>query len=409
MINMQTTAVFERQNKSLSNIAMLLLALLPMLHWYDIGLPIGLGEFLLTLLMILAIGLGQFKLSAYPKIFYVVWIYVAINWYCYDFYPDWKGILPGGVVFFIFAINVGVGIILFNMDVLRKYMRWIVIVAIVIFWFQFAMLHLGGTGHCFVPNLTGHFLYEDLTYPELVAKQLRSARPCAFFIEKSYMAYYMVIYLCIEFFHGNTKDILFSKLAIAIIVTLIMLQSGSGMVGMALLIVAKVLTFYWNKKTVRYLALLLAIPVLLFFFKLYVSTDIGFAMLDRQTELSTEGTSGYTRIVEGYLYYSSLNDVQKLFGTSYADLNNLTYLSYSNRNFSLNGIQYPLIQLGIVGLILWLLFYIYVFRKTSICGKMCVLVYIVLSALEVTYLGSYMVMLTIIPCSVLYKDRINAR
>ena len=129
----------------------------------------------------------------------------------------------------------------------------------------------------------------------------------------------------------------------------------------------------------------------------YMGTEIGAAMFERQSELSDESTSGFTRVVHGYIFFESLDPFQQLFGTSIQKLNDLTYLSYADRRFSLNGIQYPLIQLGIVGLLLWILFYIIVLLKVPSYAKLCVLTFFVLSSIEVTYLGSYMMLLTIIP------------
>lgn len=402
---MHNSIVKNSQSWRFCKMTMFLLALFPLLHWYDIGLPLGLGDFLLLLVAILAIGMGRFQQKAYPKLFFLVWLYIAINWYHYNFYPDWKGILPGGIVFFIFALNVGVGITNFDINLLRKYMRWIVILAVVIFFFQFIVLHLNGKTFCFVPNLTGHFIYENYSYSELAAKHINGFKPCAFFIEKSYMAYYLVIYLCLELFQEKFKEFLFSKLSIIIIVTLVLLQSGSGVVGLTIPVVAKFLTYYWQKKKLRYIILLLSLLLFTFIFYLFVATDIGASMLSRQEELYTEGTSGFSRIMYGYMFYDNLDPIQKIIGTSVSNINNLTYLSYQDSKFPLNGIQSPLIQLGTIGLLLWIIFYVSVFFKTNACGRICVLVFFIFSAIEVTYLGSYMTILTIIPCSILYNKK----
>ena len=102
---------------SLNGVAMLLLALFPILHWYDIGLPIGFGDALMIMLSIVAITLQKFTLRSYPWFFLLVWTYIALIWYYYNITPDWKTLLPGGIVFFVFAINMGTGISLFNMDI----------------------------------------------------------------------------------------------------------------------------------------------------------------------------------------------------------------------------------------------------------------------------------------------------
>ena len=84
----------------------------------------------------------------------------------------------------------------------------------------------------FVPNLTGSFTYEDLSYAELVKRHLSGIKPCAFFLEKSYMAYYLVMYLCLELFYGKGKEVLYTRFSLIIVFVLLILQSGSGLLGM---------------------------------------------------------------------------------------------------------------------------------------------------------------------------------
>lgn len=393
----------SKSNNTLSRIAMAVFALLPMLHWYDVGLPIGLGDVLIGIVSIITIVSGKFNIKAYPHAFFIVWIYIVINWYYYNAYPDLKGILPGGMVFFLFALNVGSGIVLFDIKYLSLYMRWITVVAICIFLYQFFELNLFGNRYCFVPNFTGHFLYQDLSYDQLQSIHLSSDYPCAFFLEKSYMAYYLVIYLCIELFYIQNKNILFSPIAICIIFTLLILKSGSGLLGMIIPVGAKLLSFYRDKSFSRYFLLIISIPVIVLFVYIYISTELGNSMLSRQDEIYTEGTSGFQRVVYGYSFFDNLSLKNKLFGTPISEINDLIYLSYYDTRFALNGIQTPLMQLGIIGLLLWLIFYINIYVKTSILGRVCILVLLLMSLIEVTYLGAYMTLLTVIPCSIVYK------
>lgn len=385
--------------KVLSKLLMFLLALLPLLHWYDIGLPIGLGDVLMLSVSIVAAGLGLFRIRSFPITFIIVWIYISLNWYYFNVGSDLKSYLPGGIVFFLFVVNVGIGISLFKIEYLQKYMRYIVLASIFIFFFQFLSLHIAGMHFCFVPKITDCFLYENLTYEQIAARHLSGIKPCAFFLEKSYMAYYLIIYLCLELFNETNRKYLYTRFSIIIIVTLLLLQSGSGLVGMAILVILKFLTYYSGKKTIKYIMPILSIPIFGALMYLYVGTDIGASMLDRQAEIKTEGTSGYYRIMHGYIFYDSLSSIEQVFGISVADINNLTYLSYADEKFPLNGIQAPLIQLGVIGLILWIIFYISLMFRTNLCGKMSICILFVLSTLEVTYLGSYMTILTVIACS----------
>lgn len=397
----------KQSSSGLCAAAMVLLALNPLLHWYDIGLPIGFGDVLLILLSMVAIGLQKFKLRAYPKMFLLLWAYIAIVWYYYNISADWKSFIPGGVIFFIFAIDLGMGISLFNLEKLKNCMKWVTILAIILFLFQFSMQELTGEHFCFVPNLTGHFTYEDLKYGEVLKRHLASERPCAFFLEKSYMAYYLVMYLCLELFTGKGKEKLLTPLSIVIILTLLLLRSGSGLVGMVIPLLIKIFSYYWHKKGVGIIMLILSIPIVILAVYMYVRTDIGASMLERQDEITTQGTSGFTRVAYGYIFYEQLAPLQKLIGTSMADINDLIYISHSDRKFALNGIQSILVSLGAIGLALWGLFYVKVMRATTLCGIMCVCVYIVLSAVEVTYLGPYMLLLTVVACAEIANKKLK--
>lgn len=378
---------------------MLLLALFPLLHWYNIGLPVGLGEFLMLLVAIVAFATGRIRYKAIPKSFLIVFAYVAVSWYWQNSNFSVLGLLPGGPVFFFFLITILAGVSLVNIEYLKKYMRIIVVVSIILFLFQFVVLHTTGTRFCFVPNLTGSFTYEDLSYAELVKRHLSGIKPCAFFLEKSYMAYYLVMYLCLELFYGKGKEVLYTRFSLIIVFVLLILQSGSGLLGMFVPIAIKILSYFWEKRNMRTIMLITIIPLFIALIYLYVGTEIGAAMLERQSEITTEGTSGFARMTYGYMFFESLDPQQQIFGTSVAEINDLVYMSYNDRRFSLNGIQYPLVQLGIVGLLIWLFFYFKLFKAGNLCGKSSILVYLLLSSLEVVYLGPYMALLTIIACS----------
>lgn len=387
------------KDKQYNKAAMLLLALYPMLHWYNINLPVGLGEMLIAVFAVFAFAKGKVDLSLFPKTFIIVISYISIMWFINNDHLSMYNLLPGGPVFFFFLVTMIVGLSLFDFDSLKKYMKCIVILSIIIFWIQFLLLHTISVKLCFVPNLTGSFLYEDFSYQELVTRHLNSGNPCAIFLEKSYMAYYLVIYLCIELFYGENRTRFFSKLSLLIIITLIFLRSGSGLIGMSIPVIIKYISYYWEKKTLRYLMLVVSVPFFSSLVYIYLGTEIGAAMFERQSELTTDGTSGFHRVAYGYMFLEGLSQRQYLFGTSISDINNITYLSYSDSNFPLNGIQAPLMQLGIVGLSIWIIFYLYTFVRTTLCGKMCIVVFLILSSIEVIYLGSYMSQLTIIACS----------
>ena len=128
-------------------------------------------------------------------------------------------------------------------------------------------------------------------------------------------------------------------------------------------------------------------------------------MLSRTEELSDEGTSGYARVVNGYMMFDQLTPEQKVFGISDAR----ERFGYEKKSgafvFYVNGVQSILLNLGYIGILLYFLFYANVFHKVGLTSRMCVVVLLVMSLLEANYLNSYMMLLTIIPCAEAYLKR----
>lgn len=390
----------------LSQISMLILALAPILAWYDIHFPVGMGYMLVLFLSAFVIVRNRFRVSVMPKAFWLMFVYVCMMWTYNNHFAIWTVFPPGGWLFFMFALAVVGGTISFSQKYLKKYMRIVLFVAIALFWVQFVlMITTGSHQYCFVPPLTGSFTYEGMSYAELVAHQLKGERPCSIFIEPSYMAYYSLAYLTLEWFCSEIKNKLFTKEVMLILITLLALRSGSGMVGVAILFAGKMFCMFWNASIGRRITmLLLLIPFIVGFFFVYQSTEAGQAMLSRSSELSTENTSGYSRVVAGYMMFDSMSPNDKIwgipnprevFGMERAD--GRTY-------FYINGVQTILISLGYIGTIIYLLFYINLFRKVSLQSRMSIIMLLVMGLLESNYLNAYMMLFTIIPCGEYYLN-----
>lgn len=394
----------KESGQLMKKLSMGLLALLPILAWYAIPFPVGLGYAMVLFLSVYTIVLRQFKINIFPSTFWIVCVYVCFIWsYRHDM-ELWTLFPPGGWIFFIFLLAIVWGVLTFDLQLLRKYMRWVVLTAAVLFWIQFGLkLLYGANVICFVPNLTGSFTYEGLSYTELVARQLKGSRPCSIFLEPSYMAYYFVTYLGIAWFGGKLKEKWYSKEIIFIIVTLLALQSGSGMVALAILIGVKIFKIYWTASIRRRLTLLITVlPVIGLSIYFYTESEMGQKMLSRSQELSTEQTSGYDRVVGGYVMFDHLQKDQQIFGISDARDIFGTEKSDGNKRFYVNGFQMMLLTFGYVGTGLYLLFYISLFRKVELYARISIIILLVMSLLESNYLNAYMMLLTIIPCADYY-------
>lgn len=387
-----------------SKVSMLIFALSPILAWYDIHFPVGLGYMLILFLSAFLILRNKFKVFVLPKFFWLLFSYVCIMWAYNNHFEFWTLFPPGGWLFFMFVLAVIGGTLSFNMNLLKKYMRIVLLIAIALFWIQFIMIQTTGSPqYCFVPNLTGKFTYEGFSYADLAAHQLEGTRPCSIFLEPSYMAYYCITYLVLEWFGYQFKQKLFTKDVILILVTLIALRSGSGLVGVAILFSAKMLNMFWNANIGRRITMLVVlIPLVAASFYIYLNTDSGEAMLSRSSEFSTEHTSGYARVVAGYLKFDSLSPNDKITGIPNArDVFGFEH-SDGRTVFYINGVQTILISLGYIGAFVYLLFYIGLFRKVSLQSRMSIIMLLTMGLLESNYLNVYMMLFTIIPCGEYY-------
>ena len=391
----------------LQKISMALLAGLPLLAWYAIPFPVGLGYALVLFLSAYSIVRAKFRINVLPLAFWCVFAYIAVVWTYRSGFQLWSLLPPGGWLFFIFFLALVWGVINFDLEHLIKYMRWVVWVSAALFWIQFILkLSTGSAMFCFVPNLTGAFTYEGMSYAELAANQLSGSRPCSIFLEPSYMAHYYVSYLALVWFAKDAKTKLLSKEIVFIIITLIALKSGSGVVALAALFAVKLFSVYWNAGNARRVALILfSIPLIVASVYFYIGSESGQNMLLRSTELSTEGTSGYTRVVAGFVMFDQLDFNEQLFGISDAKERFGLERWDGSVAFFANGFQTILLSLGYVGALLYLLFYIVLFRKVSLYSKMCLIMLLLMSLLESNYLNPFMMLLTIIPCGEYYKKQ----
>jgi len=385
----------------LTKIYMLVLALYPLLGWYDINFSLSLGGTLMLFLSVFVIATKGFKINVLHKSFWFVFSYVCLVLCIRNGFATWTILPPGGWLFFLFFISLVAGVITFNVSLLTKYMKWIVWIAIALFFIQYIILHTTGSNICFVLNLTGKFTYEELTFTELAARHRSSSHPCSIFMEKSYMAHYLITYLLLLLYGSNKSEKWWNKEVLIIIAALVLLRSGSGMVVLPVLMMVKIISTFWNGNKSRSIILLFfAVLVAIGTFFVYSRTESGAEVLSRQEELSTEGTSGYTRVVAGYMMFESQSLNDQIWGASRGQLvDDYGHSKEGTFTLYINGFQTILLTLGYLGTFFYLLFYIILFRKVSILGRMSIIILLVMSLLESNYLNAYMLLFTLIPCA----------
>lgn len=391
----------------LRKISMLVLAILPLLTWYALPLPTGLGTTIVLFLSIYTIMNKNFKINVVPNSFWIVFTYVCIMWVYHNNFAIWTILPPGGWVFFAFFLALIWGILSFDLNLLKKYMFRVVIISAFLFWVQFILkLVYGHNIICLVPNLTGSLNYEDMSYMELVGKQLSEDRPCSIFMEPSHMAYYYISYLAVAWFGDNFKEKWFNKESFFIMLTVIALKSGSGVVGLAILFLIKFFKFYGNSNFRRKLKIVIfIIPVAAISLYCFSQSKFGSEIFSRSEEFSTEGTSGYARIISGYIMFEQLGSKQKLIGIGDPREVFVSVRIDGTEHLYANCLQMVLLSLGYIGVMIYLYFYYRIFRKVNLTSRICLIVLMLLSLIDSCYLNSYMMLLTIIPCADYYHKK----
>ena len=124
------------KNKSpfFNKLSMAVLATLPLLAWYKIPFPVGLGYALILLLGTIAIVKNRFRINVVPLTFWLMFAYVCFMWMYHHDFSFWTLFPPGGWMFFIFVLAVIWGVLAFDIGLLKKYMRWVVLISIALFW-----------------------------------------------------------------------------------------------------------------------------------------------------------------------------------------------------------------------------------------------------------------------------------
>lgn len=401
----------SKSNEGLQKISMLILALLPLLSWYKIPFPVGLGYAIILPFSVYSIVTNGFRINVVPATFWIVFTYISYRWMSNNDFSLWTLLPPGGWIFFIFTLALLWGVITFDLHLLKKYMKWVVIISGILFWIQLMfVIFTGSPRFCFVPNLTGQFIYEDFTYADIVAKHLKGSLPSSIFLEKSYLAYYFLSYLILIWFTDKKDSKLLNKEILFVIATLIASRSGTAIVGLSVIIAIKAFMVFWTGNIRKRVMLIVFItPLLGYAVYNYTETEIGQSMLSRTEELSKEGSSGYTRVMAGYAMFESMSPAEKIFGIGDARDRFSKETSDRRSKFYINGIQTILITLGYVGLILYIIFYVGLFKRGSLTSRMSIIVLLIMSLLESNYLNPYMMLLTIIPCADVNQKRVQLK
>lgn len=384
----------------ITKVAMFILAICPLLSYYRLSIftyDIIAG----LLLFITCVTTKKLKRITIPKTFLIFWGYLAIRLIVFSGVFKITYLIPGGINFFLWSLCLIAFSSCLNIELLRKYVNVIFIFASALFIIQYVTYFTTGqTVSVFLP-LGKQLNYVGLTYNELVLLHENidrsNIRFSSIFAEPSYFGQYSIIALTFDIFCHRNKYKLLTPLSLYIIAILLFIQSGVGIVCLAFIYLIKIIYICFKTKKLKYyLIICILAPIVIYAINYYISTDIGSALLDRANKVdgsSGEG-SGYVRTQYGYIVYGNLDTTKKMFGTSSEYIAN-----YIKDGGFFNGISTILIEIGLIGTILLIIFYFVNCRKNGVIAIAMVIILILVSAMEATYLGPLMMICTTIAFS----------
>ena len=241
----------------------------------------------------------------------------------------------------------------------------------------------------------------SVDYNELSQTIMASNRSSAFFSEPAHFAQYVLVLLGIELFKKENRRRLLTRTSVFVIVSLLLLRSGNGFIGLLLLMSVKLLDYFQTSGIKTVLLLIAIIPLAWYGISQYAKTEVGEATLSRTEELTTTDSSGHSfyRLFRGYIIYSNMPLINQALGAfpDYLYTMNIPFLHETGEEDSdmyFNGFQSVLIFNGIIGLILLSFFYIKEARKSEILGKAQSLLLLTLSLIGQIFLSPIMLVCT---------------
>ena len=244
-------------------------------------------------------------------------------------------------------------------------------------------------------------IIDDVSY--LVESKSQEFRFSSFFSEPSHFAIFLTPLLMLEVLYYNDKKHLLR--ACVLMFCLLLTQSGSALVGIGTTIVLICYFYVRNNKAariVKYIPIaVISVGVVGFYF---FPSAMGASLIARTSEFQDEAgllSSGFVRVVRGYIVFGEYNIFEKIFGLNNTDallqvinqrgLSQLfTYNLDGTPSLFFNSVHYILLETGILGVFLYILFLKSVYNKSSIFSKVIVIQLVAFSFISQMYFNDFM-------------------
>lgn len=234
-------------------------------------------------------------------------------------------------------------------------------------------------------------------------------RDSAFFSEPAMFVQFLLPLLSIELFYCQKKS--WSRILV-IVVTLLLLQSGNALLGMAIIAAF----FLWKSvvkrksaKTMFGLIIIVVMAIAGAYF--YAQSEMGQKLLNRSATIEKDSyettgyaTSGFIRIYRGYYIFRDYPVVYKIIGNDndayIQSIINHSEMSWAFHDESyVNTVQAFLIYTGMIGTLFFLLFFIDQWKTTNYCGRAILSILFVLCFIAALHFREIMALYLMIPYS----------
>ena len=240
-------------------------------------------------------------------------------------------------------------------------------------------------------------------------------RDSSFFSEPAMFVQFLLPLLVIELFYFPKKS--WGRI-IAIVLTLLFLQSGNALLGLAVIAVFYLWKYIIQKKSVKSIfSVILVLIVAGIGAFVYIQSDMGQALSNRSVTIQNDSyettgyaTSGFIRIYRGYYIYNEYPLKYKIIGNDNEDYIQ-EVIGHSKMSWAfhdetyVNTVQAFLIYTGIIGTFFYLLFFINQWRKTNYCGRNILALLMMLSFIAALHFREIMALYLMIPFAMKKEEK----
>lgn len=256
---------------------------------------------------------------------------------------------------------------------------------------------------------------QDIDVAKYISTRELIDRSSSFFSEPAHFAQFLFPLFAITLFRANNLRSYIFPLIIAMI--LLLLKSGNALIGFVIISVMYIIHLLHSRSLVRKIIIVvMSLFVTLLGGYYYMRSSVGEKLLGRQETISGEmdSSSGFFRIYRGYYVFEAYSPVEKIIGINNfskikqrRDASKIAFLVENDDDLYFNCIQHFLLRTGYIGLFIFVLLCLSLWKNNTYEGKAIILTFFILSFFASLYMSSIMMLYIFI--SYAYKNKSQDR